>query len=132
MKKRLEDEIGMSSEALADMDNKPAPIINLDYDLPPNEPSINISDYLPNNENEQHPLAPSVYKSLAQLVRQPGLAQQLELPDAEPETEYLSKSEIEKRIREKRKAMEKAAKDLDFMQAAKFRDEIKALQGKLN
>lgn len=50
---------------------------------------------------------------------------------AEPETEYLAKPEIEKRIREKRKAMEKAAKDLDFMQAAKFRDEIKALQGKL-
>ncbi len=50
---------------------------------------------------------------------------------AEPETEYLAKPEIEKRIREKRKAMEKAAKDLDFMQAAKYRDEIKALQGKL-
>jgi excinuclease ABC subunit B len=50
---------------------------------------------------------------------------------AEPETEYLSKPEIEKRIRDKRKAMEKAAKDLDFMQAAKFRDEIKALQEKI-
>jgi excinuclease ABC subunit B len=50
---------------------------------------------------------------------------------AEPETEYLSKPEIEKRIREKRKAMEKAAKDLDFMQAAKFRDEIKSLQEKI-
>ncbi len=50
---------------------------------------------------------------------------------AEPETEYLSKPEIEKRIREKRKLMEKAAKDLDFMQAAKFRDEIKILQGKI-
>ena len=40
----------------------------------------------------------------------------------------LSKTEIDKRIREKRKAMEKAAKDLDFIQAAKLRDEIKALQ----
>ena len=50
---------------------------------------------------------------------------------AEPENEYLSKTEIEKRIREKRKAMEKAAKDLDFMQAAKLRDEIKALQEKM-
>jgi excinuclease ABC subunit B len=50
---------------------------------------------------------------------------------AEPQNEYLSKSEIEKRIRDKRKAMEKAAKDLDFMQAAKFRDEIKALQTQL-
>jgi excinuclease ABC subunit B len=50
---------------------------------------------------------------------------------AEPITEYLSKSEIEKRIREKRKSMEKAAKDLDFMQAAKLRDDIKALQEQL-
>ena len=50
---------------------------------------------------------------------------------AEAETEYLAKPEIEKRIREKRKAMEKAAKDLDFMQAAKFRDEIKILQENL-
>ncbi|WP_298221746.1 excinuclease ABC subunit UvrB [Flavobacterium sp.] len=51
---------------------------------------------------------------------------------SEPVTEYLSKTEIDKRIRDKRKAMEKAAKDLDFMQAAKFRDEIKVLQGKLD
>ena len=50
---------------------------------------------------------------------------------AEPESEYLSKPEIEKKIRDKRKLMEKAAKELDFMQAAKFRDEIKALQVKL-
>jgi excinuclease ABC subunit B len=51
---------------------------------------------------------------------------------AEPKTEYLSKAEIEKLIREKRKAMEKAAKDLDFMQAAKLRDAIKALQEQLS
>jgi excinuclease ABC subunit B len=47
---------------------------------------------------------------------------------AEAETVYLSKSAIEKLIREKRKSMEKAAKELDFMQAAKLRDEIKKLQ----
>jgi excinuclease ABC subunit B len=51
---------------------------------------------------------------------------------AEPITEYLSKPDIEKRIREKRKSMEKAAKELDFMQAAKLRDEIKALQEQLS
>ena len=51
---------------------------------------------------------------------------------AEPVTEYLSKPDIEKRIREKRKNMEKAAKELDFMQAAKLRDEIKVLQGQLS
>lgn len=50
---------------------------------------------------------------------------------AESTTEYLSKPEIEKRIREKRKSMEKAAKDLDFMQAAKLRDDIKSLQEQL-
>ncbi|GLB53550.1 UvrABC system protein B [Neptunitalea chrysea] len=49
---------------------------------------------------------------------------------AEPDTTYMTKSDIEKLIREKRKAMEKAAKDLDFMQAAKLRDEIKLLQEK--
>jgi excinuclease ABC subunit B len=50
---------------------------------------------------------------------------------AEPENLYLPKPEIEKLIREKRKSMEKAAKELDFMQAAKLRDDIKRLQGKL-
>ncbi len=40
----------------------------------------------------------------------------------------LPKTEIEKRIRAKRKDMEKAAKELDFIQAARLRDEIKALQ----
>ncbi len=51
-----------------------------------------------------------------------------ELRAAEPDLDYLTKGQIEKMIREKRKAMEKAAKELDFMQAAKLRDEIKALQ----
>ena len=51
-----------------------------------------------------------------------------ELRAAEPDLQYLTKDQIEKMIREKRKAMEKAAKELDFMQAAKLRDEIKGLQ----
>jgi excinuclease ABC subunit B len=46
----------------------------------------------------------------------------------EHELKYLSKPEIEKRIREKRKNMESAAKSLDFLVAAKLRDEIKELQ----
>ncbi|RNL90774.1 excinuclease ABC subunit UvrB [Sinomicrobium pectinilyticum] len=50
---------------------------------------------------------------------------------AEPQLEYASKDQVEKIIREKRKAMEKAAKDLDFLQAAKLRDEIKMLQDKV-
>ena len=50
---------------------------------------------------------------------------------AEPDTTYMTKEAIEKMIREKRKSMEKAAKELDFMQAAKLRDDIKALQDKI-
>ena len=51
-----------------------------------------------------------------------------EIRAAEPDLEYITKEQREKLIREKRKAMEKAAKDLDFMQAAKLRDELKNLQ----
>ena len=50
---------------------------------------------------------------------------------AEPDLTYMVKGDIEKLIRDKRKSMEKAAKDLDFMQAAKLRDEIKKLQDNL-
>ncbi|WP_179315688.1 excinuclease ABC subunit UvrB [Winogradskyella undariae] len=50
---------------------------------------------------------------------------------AEPESEYLTKSELEKKIRENRKLMEQAAKALDFLEAARFRDEITAYQSKL-
>ncbi|MEN8789186.1 MAG: excinuclease ABC subunit UvrB [Flavobacteriaceae bacterium] len=51
-----------------------------------------------------------------------------ELRAAEPDPAYLTIEQREKLIRDKRKAMEKAAKELDFMQAAKLRDEIKVLQ----
>ena len=50
---------------------------------------------------------------------------------AEPESKYLTKGELEKKIREKRKQMEQAAKALDFMEAARFRDEITAYQDRL-
>ncbi len=48
---------------------------------------------------------------------------------AEKDLSYLSKPQIEKRIREKRKLMEKAAKEFDFIVAAKLRDEIGELRG---
>lgn len=86
------------------------------------------------NYNKEHNLVPkALNKSIENpLAKSPISSFTYETPKAaEPETEYLSKPEIEKRIREKRKAMEKAAKDLDFMQAAKLRDEISALQEKL-
>ena len=50
---------------------------------------------------------------------------------AEDEAAYMTKPQLEKKIRETRKAMEKAAKDLDFLQAAKLRDTIKMFQEQL-
>ena len=50
---------------------------------------------------------------------------------AEQDLQYLPKEEIEKRIREKRKQMETAAKSLDFLVAAQLRDEIALLKEKL-
>ena len=50
---------------------------------------------------------------------------------AEEATRYLTKPQIEQKIRDTRKLMEKAAKDLDFIEAARFRDEIKNLKEQL-
>lgn len=46
----------------------------------------------------------------------------------EPDLNYLTPEERAKMIVAKRKTMEKAAKNLDFLEAARLRDEIKALQ----
>ena len=43
---------------------------------------------------------------------------------ADPVVEYMSKEQLQKLIRETQKRMEKAAKDLEFIQAARFRDEL--------
>jgi len=50
---------------------------------------------------------------------------------AEQDLEYLPKPEIEKRIKQKRKLMEQAAKALDFIAAAQLRDEINILKEQL-
>ena len=50
---------------------------------------------------------------------------------AEQDLTYLTKGEIEKRINQARKDMEAAAKNLDFLVAAKLRDQIKELKEKL-
>jgi excinuclease ABC subunit B len=88
------------------------------------------------NYNTKHGLEPkALNKSLGSALAGNSVSTQYYenqvLKAAEPESEYLSKPEIEKKIRDARKAMEKAAKDLDFMQAAKYRDEIKALQDRM-
>ena len=88
------------------------------------------------NYNTQNNLQPkALNKSLGTTLGNNSVSTQYyenqALKAAEPESLYLTKPEIEKKIREARKAMEKAAKELDFMQAAKLRDEIKALQEKI-
>lgn len=88
------------------------------------------------NYNTKHGLAPkALNKSLGSALGSNSVSTQYyenqALKAAEPESLYLSKPEIEQKIRNARKAMEKAAKELDFMQAAKLRDEIKSLQEKI-
>jgi excinuclease ABC subunit B len=50
---------------------------------------------------------------------------------AEDEAEYATIPKIEKAIAKTKKEMEKAARDMDFMEAARLRDEMYALQKKL-
>ncbi len=50
---------------------------------------------------------------------------------ADPVIAYMSAEQLEKAIKETKRNMEKAAKELDFMQAAQYRDELFALQANL-
>lgn len=47
---------------------------------------------------------------------------------ADTKEEYISKEAIDKKIKENKKLMEQAAKELNFMEAAKYRDKIKELE----
>lgn len=86
--------------------------------------------------NEKHGITPTaIKKSLAS-----SLADYRELNTetldpvlkaAEENIQYLSKSEIEKKIRETRRAMESAAKELDFIMAAQLRDQMQVYQQQL-
>lgn len=50
---------------------------------------------------------------------------------ADPIVSYMSKDQIEKAIKETERKMRKAAKDLDFITAAQYRDEVFALKKRL-
>jgi excinuclease ABC subunit B len=60
-----------------------------------------------------------------------------EKPDvaADPVVKYMNSEALEKAIEKSRKSMEKAAAELDFVEAARYRDEMadlqKLLRGKL-
>ena len=50
---------------------------------------------------------------------------------ADPVVQYMSKDSLEKTIQQTKKAMQKAAKEMDFLQAAQYRDEMYKLQKQL-
>ena len=99
--------------------------------------------------NELHGITPrTVRKSHAQILGQTDLADYrtveaqaapLSYGDAgaamalaaEPVVAMMSRPELEKLIKQTEKQMEAAAKELDFLQAAKLRDELRALKGVL-
>jgi len=47
---------------------------------------------------------------------------------ADPVVKYMNREALEKAIEKSRKSMEKAAADLDFVEAARYRDEMADLQ----
>ncbi|MEH6658208.1 excinuclease ABC subunit UvrB [Leeuwenhoekiella marinoflava] len=83
--------------------------------------------------NEKHGLKPmaikkSLVSALAKKEKFKFEAEELTNMAAEPDTAYMSKPKLEQLIRDTRKKMETAAKELDFMEAAKLRDRIKSYQ----
>lgn len=92
--------------------------------------------------NEEHGIVPrTVGKTREEILEQtsvadfkPGEAKAYVEPDpatllaADPVMEYLGVKEMKKAIDNVRKKMEKAAKDLDFLEAAKLRDEMFAME----
>jgi len=87
--------------------------------------------------NTKHNLTPkALNKSLDNALSKNSIAtyalEQEQRKVAEAASRYLTKPEIEQKIRSTRKEMEKAAKALDFILAAKLRDEVKVLQEQLN
>ncbi len=87
------------------------------------------------NYNTKHNITPkALNKNLDSVLSKNSVStyhfEKEEMRAAEPDLNYLTVDQKEKMIKEKRKMMEKAAKELDFMQAAKLRDEIKVLQEK--
>lgn len=85
------------------------------------------------NYNQKHGITPqALKKSLDNVLAKNSVStfhfEKKERDAREPDLAYLTKDQREDIIRKKRKAMEQAAKELDFMEAARLRDEIKTLQ----
>ncbi len=89
--------------------------------------------------NEKHGITPQALKKSTDSIL-PGSKKdhnpyRSKLPEskaAEPELQYQSKGDYKKGIEKIRKRMETAAKALDFIEAAALRDEMVALEEKMN
>ena len=86
--------------------------------------------------NETHKITPkalnkSLDNALASNSIQTYVQEREERKVAEAAKQYQTPEDMEKAIREMRKAMEKAAKELDFIEAARLRDAIEALKAAL-
>ncbi|MEJ5089872.1 excinuclease ABC subunit UvrB [Sphingobacterium faecium] len=96
--------------------------------------------------NEEHHITPrTVGKTKAEIMEQTsvadfnGLEQQIYVEPgpsvaiaADPVLQYLGEKELKKAIDTVRKKMEKAAKEMDFLEAAKLRDEMFSLEKTFN
>ncbi len=91
--------------------------------------------------NEKHNITPrTVFKTKEQILEQSsvlnirGEAKAYIEPEeaaniaADPVIQYMNKPQLQKTIDKTRKAMQKAAKELDFLEAARLRDELFALE----
>ena len=90
--------------------------------------------------NEEHGITPmSVKKDKDEILRQTGVAdkkkgakkyyiEEEQNLAADPVVSYMSKDQLDKLANETRRKMEKAAKDLDFMEAARLRDELQEVE----
>lgn len=90
--------------------------------------------------NEKHGITPmSLKKNKEEILKQTGVAdrkkgakkyyiEEEQALAADPVVSYMSKDQLTKLANETRRKMEKAAKDLDFMEAARLRDELQNVE----
>ena len=86
--------------------------------------------------NKEHDITPkALNKSLDNALTQNSVSsyyyEQESIKTSKEESAFLTKPELEQKVRDNRKLMEAAAKELDFIMAAKFRDKIKYYKDKL-
>ncbi len=82
--------------------------------------------------NDRHNITPqALNKALEETFDRSTIADDYIKREAAEPNAYLTKEQLQARMRENRKNMEKAAMDMDFIQAAHFRDEIERIQNQL-